>query len=625
MNKLSNFHPFSAKKKMLLLVSCSIFLFFVGFFFYFISQNTSTLFADMSYNRLCSDIFKKELSNNTLTLHYTLAEPANYGIYHYDAVLPVYSAENQALSNKTVTMWLEELAAIPEEELSENNKYGYGLLKRYLTLQSQFADYPYYDEPLSPNSGMQQTLPVLLSEYRFQKKSDIDDYLSLLSQMDDYYDGLLAYEQEKADAGFFMPESSVDALSTQCRSFFTEDSMKNGSHFLIDSFAERLMEFREQYPELLDDEEFEAYYHENLRILEEEIAPSYEKIADNMEQLAETYYHSQGNKLLQTGTGLGATPEGKAYYELLIRKSTGTYRPMAEIQEMLYQQFDLLHNELSQMTNQQAAFSENTELSVNEILDALQQDMKADFPALRSGSSQVSGKGIIQKYPPVSCDVKKISGSLSAYSAPAFYLTPPMDDYQKNVIYINPDSALKGASLFTTLAHEGFPGHLYQTVYAKESGIADKRNPLRGLLDYPGYCEGWALYVELASYDYAAKYYEINPDYQRTLRSLELCLCALLDFHIHYQGLTLPQTQALLLQFGIPAGPAEEIYSYIVQEPANYLKYYLSYLEILELKQTAKQLWAEDYSDLQFHKFYLDAGPSDFVALQDKLKRTANP
>ena len=194
-----------------------------------------------------------------------------------------------------------------------------------------------------------------------------------------------------------------------------------------------------------------------------------------------------------------------------------------------------------------------------------------------------------------------------------------MDAFHKNVIYINPESSLKGISLFTTLAHEGFPGHLYQTVYARESNIADKKNPLRGLLDYPGYCEGWALYVELNAYDYGANYYAVNTEALKLSRSLELCLCALLDLHIHYYGLPLSQAQALLAQFGVSTEDARDIYSYIEQEPANYLKYYLSYLEILSLKEKAKQLWKENYSDYRFHQFYLDAGPSDFSSLRERL------
>lgn len=653
----------TAGRKICLTLLFAFLLFFAGLFSVFLYHRAPSFLADASYNRLCREIFRNELSGNTLTLHYTLKNPADYGIYDHEAHLPVYSSENRALSQAAVTDWLEELSAIDQKQLSAENQYSYTLLTRYLTLQQSLSAYSCYAEPLSPGSGMQQTLPVLFSEYQFQKRKDIDDYLSLLSQTDDYFKGLLVYEREKANAGLFMSKSSAEMLADSCETFLTEDSIGNGSHFLVESFATRLNEFREAYPELLDDASFNKYCQENIRILTQEVMPAYQMLAQEMTELS-----ASASSANRTGISGGSSQplssdisvsfadyftdsladtsgqatdsftdsflryaagnfpelsEKQRYYTLLIRKDTGSYRSITEIQDMLYAQFDALRLHLITLKRRDAASqsaSKHTHpLSVEDILVFLQEDMRQDFPPLLSGSD-AQGNDILKKQlPPISCDIKYIGESLSATSAPAFYLTPQMDAFHKNVIYINPASALEGTALFTTLAHEGFPGHLYQTVYARESGIADTKNPLRGILDYPGYAEGWALYVELLSYDYAGNYYAADTEIQKTARSLELCLCALLDLHIHYYGLTLPQTQALLAQFGLSADAAENIYSYIAEEPANYLKYYLSYLEILSLKQEAETLWKEEYSDYRFHQFYLDAGPSDFLSLQERL------
>lgn len=611
----------TAKKSFFILLACCL-LFFSGFFSVFLYHSAPSLFADARYNKLCREIFRSELSSNTLTLHYTLKNPADYGIYEHDPHLPVYSSRNRALSRAAVTDWLEALSVIDKENLSEENQYGYTLLTRYLTLRQSLSAYTCYEEPLSPNSGMQQTLPVLFSEYRFQKRKDIDDYLALLSQTDDYFEGLLTYEQEKADAGLFMSKNSSDILVKSCENFLTEDAINSGSHFLVESFVSRLTEFQDTYPELLDDNTFDAYYQENIRILTEDVMPAYQMLAYGMTVLAESASQKSSDD------NSAKISEKQRYYTLLVQRDTGSYRPLTEIQEMLYTQFDALRLELlnlkKQDANTQSVAKHTHPLSVEDILSFLQEDMKDNFPPLLSGSVTQTRGPLQKRFPAVSCDIKYIGESLSATSAPAFYLTPQMDAFHKNVIYINPDSSLEGVPLFTTLAHEGFPGHLYQTVYARESGIAEPKNPLRGILDYPGYAEGWALYVELLAYDYAGNYYAADTEIQKTARSLELCLCALLDLHIHYYGLTLPQAQALLGSLGISADAAENIYSYISEEPANYLKYYLSYLEIMSLKQEAAQLWKDGYSDYRFHQFYLDAGPSDFLSLKERLRNT-NP
>ena len=54
---------------------------------------------------------------------------------------------------------------------------------------------------------------------------------------------------------------------------------------------------------------------------------------------------------------------------------------------------------------------------------------------------------------------------MEEYLSPAFYMIPAIDNTSENVIYINKGHITDNLSLFTTFAHEGYPGHLYQNVY----------------------------------------------------------------------------------------------------------------------------------------------------------------
>jgi len=247
--------------------------------------------------------------------------------------------------------------------------------------------------------------------------------------------------------------------------------------------------------------------------------------------------------------------------------------------------------------------------------------MAADFPPFPDNSAKASDTS-----PQVA--VKAVSASLEKYCAPAFYLTAPLDDTDHNVIYINHKNSPTGLELYTTLAHEGYPGHLYQTVYSNRSFINKEENPVRNLLWYGGYLEGWALYVEFRSFDYAAELMEdqnnslaaVCIEMEKHNRSLQLCLYSLLDIMIHYENISYAQVAEFLERFGITdTNSVSAIYTYIAEEPCNYLKYYLGYLEILELRKEAKDLWQDHYTDYSFHQFYLDAGPSDFTSLLERL------
>lgn len=574
------------------------------FSFFLVSISVGILFFakdNLAYDHLSRKIFHQELSDNTLTLHYTLKEPRKYGIRQANAVLPVYTKENRLMSNERCKEYLKQLNQIDNDKLTASRKYNHTLTTRFFTLQNELNRFPYYEEPCTPGSGMQTTLPILFSEYRFYDKHDIINYLSLLSQLDEYLVSLAVYETEKEAAGLFMSDQSAEEVIHECLNY-VELSKHLDSHFLISSFEERLTKFCTDNPNKLSEEEFSSFCLQNKELIEHQLPQGYQKLADTFSLL-------KGKK--PERQGLGITENGKEYYRLLLCKNTGSYLKTDAIEQLLFHQFDELCEKLREIDPVKNTIAVNTpKMTAEEMLSKLQKEMSADYPALPQKPSDAE-----TPY----CDIKYIDDALADYCAPAFYLVPPIDDYDTNTIYINPQNSKSGLSLFTTLAHEGFPGHLYQTVYAHRSRLYSSTDPMRSIMNYEGYCEGWALYVELESYRYAGKYYPTCIELQQISRSLDLCLCSLLDFQIHYRNMSEEQVIAFLDSLGIPKETAKSLYGYIINEPTTYLKYYLSYLEICSLKEAAKQKWGNDYSDYKFHKFYLDSGPSDFATLYEHL------
>ena len=145
------------------------------------------------------------------------------------------------------------------------------------------------------------------------------------------------------------------------------------------------------------------------------------------------------------------------------------------------------------------------------------------------------------------------------------------------------------------------------------------------------------MYVELASYDRAielagAEHPEAALYYQacRLDRQFRLGLYSLLDIAIHYDGATVEDVQNLCHALGIRDDASlSALYRYIAEEPCTYPKYYLGYLEILELKKQAAILWSDtnplsatyDTTDFlyRFHSFLLQNGPADYRTLAKYL------
>lgn len=573
------------------------------------------------FRQLSDDLLRNELSSNSIHLHYTLAYPENYGLQLPPSLPSSFSEEG---SHEQILIWKSRLSHIHPEHLSKQDQYAYLLFSSYLDTALEGASFSYYYEPMSPSSGMISGIPILLADYTFRNVEDVNQYLEILDQTDTYFDGLIAYEYEKSAAGLFMSDEAAEKIIEQCCSIMDPDILSSGEHFLQQTFEERLDELGSHV--LLTASQKENWISQNNRLLSTVMAPAYERVADAF--------------LILKGTGTNPNglfyyPKGKAYYEYLVHSTTGSSRSIEEIKKMLELSFQSNWNDLKKLLQDHpellgsmddpllTAFPEKESgqdsmlLLSESMLEDLKQQMEKDFPSLSSQTKDA----------PVTYTIKKVSPSMQDFSSPAYYLTPPIDDMQHNTIYINSKSISDHLSLYTTLAHEGYPGHLYQTVYTQSFLNSQDASCIRSLLHYGGFVEGWALYVENLSYQYAsnlaadstaASYMEAC----RLNRDLLLCLYSYMDIAIHYEGATMEQIESFLAKLGIlQKSSVQNVYAYLVEEPGNYLKYYLGYLEFLALKNQAKTLWKEQYSDYTFHKFVLETGNSDFSSLQMQLNQ----
>ncbi len=564
------------------------------------------------FTNITNQMFTGEMESNTLNMHYTLACPEDFGICDYEPVLACYHPDLALQGRAGTENILAALKSLNPQKLSRTDAWLWTLMTRSLENSLALSEFPYYGEPLSPSSGTQSNLPILLAEYPFRTKRDVEDYLALLDQTDSYLSSLLLYEQEKAAAGLVMPAVWLREVREQCDTIVTKEELESGTHFLQTTFRERLEDLLRE--NIITNQEAALYQSQNDRLLKTVLLPAYAALGDGLVLL-------EDESVLPSG--LASLPQGKAYYEQLLISQTGSYRPVTEIQEMLAAQFSMEYDRIRQLAQNYPEIARIIANDVSDdfpyknaaqILPDLQDRMKEDFPSLPGENTLAT--------------VKTVSPSLEEFCAPAFYLTAPLDDTDTNSIYINRKKTPGGLELYTTLAHEGFPGHLYQTVYYNRSAQERGERPARELLWYGGYQEGWALYSEFYSYDYASlllmedgqKDAALMAQLERTNRSLQLCLYSMLDIMIHYENASCSQVAEILEKFGInDVNSAEHIYDYIAQSPCNYLKYYLGYLEILELQEEAAALWGDQYSDYRFHCFLLDSGPADFLSLHEKM------
>ena len=575
------------RKKIFLILPCCLLVILISF----LSGNAfwSSLHAESSdrqFRTFTRRLFQTEVSANTISLHYTLRSPSDYGIADIPATYGSLSSDPVA-AKASVRNVLSSLQEFDPGTLSSENALTFKILDTYLENASTGTDYLLYQEPLGPVSGIHTQLPVLLSEYSFYDTQDVETYLALLKETPAYFDSVIRFEQKKAASGLFMPDYQVDSVLDTCQSFI--DMGKE--NYLVSTFDERIASL-----DLLPENKKDSFRKENMKLVTEEIYPAYQNLITAIKSLKGKGMNEQG---------LSYFPYGKKYYEYLVRQTTGCNESISRLRLMTRAQ---ILEDLSAM--QKVLFPADAALTQASVLEQTPPDSMLDD--LRSKITDT-----FPEIPDVDFQVKYVPESMQDYLSPAFYMIPAIDNLTENVIYINNGQTASGLNLYTTLAHEGYPGHLYQTVYFS----ASEPDPIRSILDFGGYVEGWATYAEMMSY-YLAPLSKTEASLLQKNSSVILGLYALADMGIHYDGWSVTDTVRFFSDYGInDPNAVQSVYKLIIGSPANYLKYYIGYLKFYELKKEMADALGNQFSQKEFHRAVLDVGPAPFKIVYDEVEK----
>ena len=552
------------------------------------AENSQTLFEELT-----GDIFRENAASSILDRHYLMAEPENFNLSKPESLYGNGDLEGLQKSSDAIAGYLDRLNAIDPGSLSSEDQLDYQILKAYLETESTCQGLELYTQPLAPTIGVQAQLPILLAEYEFYREEDIDDYFSLLEGLGAYFDQILSLEQEKASQGLMMSDDAIDRVLDSCEPYL--DSSENC--VLAGTFLERLDRLNG-----LDSAKKEDYVRRHEELIRTAFVPAYEKLMEGLSGL-------KGSGKVQGG--LCRYPDGREYYRYLVYSSTYTScRDVTTLRKTIERRIERDFRELASIvTRRQDLLDSLPDVSFaftepHEILRHLMEQTALSYPA-----------PICEDY-----TIRYVPKALEPVLSPAFYLPPPIDRDGSNTIYINQGSASSGQDhLFTTLAHEGYPGHLYQTTYF----LSTDPSPFRHLLSFGAYTEGWATYVEMESYQMDES---LDQDLARLLAlnsSITLGLHAYIDIMVNDQGWDISQIHNFITSYY--DDPDQEfsaaLYEAMVDNPSNYLEYYVGYLEFSDMREKAEEALGEAFDLMEFHRFLLDTGPAPFSVLRKGLER----
>ena len=560
--------------------------------------STQTSLKQKKFDRFLNSCFKEYAAENTVTLHFKLSNPSAHGIKV--PVSPTYGDLSSDALKKNCSRskeLLQKLYTFPTSSLTKKQKLTWQIFQDYLNESIMNEKYILYSSPLGTN-GLQSEIPVTLSEYRLDNEKDIKDYLSLVNQVPELFTQILDFEQERRNAGIISPSFVISDTIDQIDQFLNASEENNP---LIQSFEERLAEV-----ESLSKDQKASYIANNRLLVTDKVLPAYKSLKTSLQA------YTNDSKNTSSKERLCEYKNGQDYYKFLLMSNVGTDFSPEDCITILESQLKNTVKDISSLTTKNKDLyteylSATPALSApKEIMNTLKNDSLIDFPEIKN----------------ISCQLKNVPDALSGTSACAFYLVPPIDSTKDNIIYIN-KSRVDSNELFSTLAHEGYPGHLYQTNYF----LTTNPSPLRTFLHCAGYDEGWGTYAQLYSYNFI-EFKNVDEQTTKQLRQLyrdndllSLSLSSLCDLYVNYKNYDENALANYLQTYGIDKDSAQNLYRYVIENPTTYLSYSIGYYELDQLKQTMSDSLGKAFKISDFHEAVLNVGSCNFSILRQEIEK----
>lgn len=560
--------------------------------------STQTSLKQKKFDRFLNSCFREYAAENTVTLHFKLSNPSAYGIKA--PVSPTYGNLSSDTLKKNCSRskeLLQKLYTFPTSSLTKKQKLTWQIFQDYLNESIMNEKYILYSSPLGTN-GLQSEIPVTLSEYRLDNEKDIKDYLSLVNQVPELFTQILDFEQERRNAGLISPSFVISDTIDQIDQFLNASEENNP---LIQSFEDRLTEV-----ESLSKDQKASYIANNRLLVTDKVLPAYKSLKTSLQA------YTNDSKNTSSKERLCEYKNGQDYYKFLLMSNVGTDFSPEDCITILESQLKNTVKDISSLTTKNKDLyteylSATPALSApKEIMKTLKNDSLIDFPEIKN----------------ISCQLKNVPDALSGTSACAFYLVPPIDSTKDNIIYIN-KSRVDSNELFSTLAHEGYPGHLYQTNYF----LTTNPSPLRTFLHCAGYDEGWGTYAQLYSYNFI-EFKNVDEQTTKQLRQLyrdndllSLSLSSLCDLYVNYKNYDENALANYLQTYGIDKDSAQNLYRYVIENPTTYLSYSIGCYELDQLKQTMADSLGKAFKISDFHEAVLNVGSCNFSILRQEIEK----
>ena len=508
---------------------------------------------------------------------------------------------------------LKQLNAIDPQQLSPQVALSYTLQKTEITHWLDDYKWRYYGYPINQMFGTHSHVPsLLINQHGITSVEDAENYIARLHGVPKLFEQLLTDLKTRADLGIVPPKFVFEHVIRDCNNLlvgqpFTDSPDKST---LLADFTRKVNDADINEPQKA------ALVKNASDALQDSVEPAYKNLITYLQQL-EQQAPIEG--------GAWQMPDGQAYYNLLLRRTTTTELTAEQIHTTGLQEVARIHKEMASIKDAvnfdgdlQAFFTfmrtsaqftyEESEAGKAQYLSETQthiSNMEAALPTM------------FNTLPKAALKVKAVEPFREKSAGKAFYQSPAPDGSRPGIYYVNLYS-LKNMPWYQMEAlayHEAVPGHHMQIAIAQELQDMPKFRKFGG---YTAYSEGWGLYAEYLAKEMGA-YQNHYSDFGRLSWELWRACRLVVDTGLHAKRWTKQQAiEYLHTNTPNPLNDIERAVERYLVMPSQATAYKVGMLKILELREHAKQQLGDKFDIREFHDAVLKNGalPLDVLAQQ---------
>ncbi len=534
---------------------------------------------------------------------------ASIGDYRYNDHFPVSISEEHRTATKAMReRYLAELAQLDARALDEQRRLSHDMLVADLREELEQAAFPGHLLPVNQfynTAALFAQLGSGSSLHPFRNAEDYDDFLGRVGGFEKWVDTATSNMRRGMAEGIVQPRILIERTIPQLDALIADDVEKSLFYRPLQNFPDAVTEAERQ--------RLSGAYRTTIA---NRLNPAYRKLRDFLrdEYLPKT----------RSTVGMAHLPNGRAWYESLVRSTTTTDLTPEEIHQIGLSEVARIHGEMNKVLAEIGfkgdlhAFFEHLQndpsfyFTEREQLIQGYRDLKVRIDALTPRLFDVS--------PKADYEVRAVEPFRERSASGGSYSAATADGSRPGVFYVNaydlkarPKYAMEWLSL-----HEGAPGHHFQISVQRELEDLPRFRRFGG---YTAYSEGWGLYAEtlgkeLGVYTDPYQYFGgLDAELWRAIRLV-------VDTGIHAKGWTREQSiEYAMKNSSVGKTRATSEVERFIAIPSQALAYKIGQLEITRLREKAEAELGSRFDVKAFHRAILADGALPLKVLADKMDR----